>query len=82
MSFVFEHSRAHMSLELGNPSHHLTGWYNRWRTVDPTYWSMLMILRYPIVKNSLKTLNCSVVFRGSAKGSQRAGVSIIEYIRT
>ena len=53
------------------PPHHLTGWYNRWRSVDPAYWSMLVILRCPIVKKSLKTLNYSVVFRGSAKGSQR-----------
>ena len=35
-----------------------------------------------IVKRSLKTLNCSVVFRGSVKGSQRAGFLTIEYIRS
>ena len=35
-----------------------------------------------IVKRSLQTLICSVVFRGSVKGSQRAGFSKIEYLRS
>ena len=59
-----------------------TGWYNR--SADRSFHMRANVCdpTKTIVKHSLKTLNCSVVFRGSAKGSQQAGVLIIEYIRS
>ena len=61
-------------------SHHLTGWYNR--AADRSFHMRANVCdpTKTIVKRSLKTLNCSVVFRHSVKGNQRAGFLIIEYI--